>query len=414
MGHSRYSTVKHPTIGGHSFNRRTWLATAALATAATAGRLHERASAWAYAPDPGLTDVQRQALRAVMEGAIDRGVIPGGSLLLLSHGRVVYREAFGLADLESRRPFTTEAPCFIASLTKPITATFFVMLDERGVISLDDPVEKFLPEFRGIRVKGRSPPATPPRVWQLLAHRSDLPGNADLGDARPNRAQRSPDEVGVLGASDSLAGVVARWAGEGLLAEPGTRFAYGSPGYMAAARIAEVVLGGRYERLLREWLLAPLHMTRTTFRPDAEVMRQVPVRYLRTEAGLERETRAHPLPGPDGLVNPAGGLYSTLDDLASFLALHLDGGLADGKRLVSPQSLARMYRPHPPRAANLANAGETDGGYGLGWNIMTAAGSVRHLGGSGTMAWLDLPRQNAGVLLTQVPWNGNHQLIPRL
>ena len=410
----------------HSASRRSALKTLGLgAGLCLLGIFHRTAGAAASAthdagagakPAP-LTEAQRAALRGVIAAAIDREAIPGAALAVLSRGEVVFREAFGRAEFESERPFTAEAPCFIASVTKPISATFFASLDERGVIALDDPVEKFLPEFRGVTVQGKGPARVTLRVWHCLAHRSGLPGNADLGEDRPQRSARgagapAPGHAAPPPGEFSLAEVIRRWIKEGLLAEPGARFAYGSSGYMVAARIAEVVLGRRYELLLQERLLAPLGMQRTTFHPDAATLRQLPARYLSTPNGPQRDTRTMPLPAADGLINPAGGLCSRLDDLTAFLALHLNGGRIGGRQFIKGESLARMYRPHPPRATETAEGGGI--GYGLGWNVQAPGGVVRHLGASGTLVWLDRPRQHAGVLLTQVKWGATRAIIPRL
>jgi CubicO group peptidase (beta-lactamase class C family) len=153
-------------------------------------------------------------------------------------------------------------------------------------------------------------------------------------------------------------------------------------------------------------------MKRTTFHPDAETVGQAPARYTSTPDGTQRDTRTLPLPEPDGLINPAGGLCSRLDDMAAFMALHLRRGMAGDRLLVKPESLARMYRPHPPRATEAADGGGN--GYGLGWNVLGPGGFVRHLGASGTLAWLDLRRHVAGVFLTQVKWGPTRAIIPRL
>ena len=220
------------------------------------------------------------------------------------------------------------------------------------------------------------------------------------------------DEAEAESVDYSLAQVTSRWVSEGLFAEPGARFAYGSSGYMVAARIAELVLGKRFEVLLQSGLLDPLGMTSTTFHPDAETFRRAPARYVSTPGGTQPETRVPPRPTPGGLINPAGGLCSRLDDLAAFLALHLNRGRVGGERLMKEESLSRMYRPHPPRATEAAEGGGL--GYGLGWNVMGPGGFVRHLGASGTLVWVDLRRQHAGALLTQVKWGPTRAIIPPL
>lgn len=405
----RLSIPPVTTADYFALSRRDWLKTATLGAATAASSFRSLAAE----SKNGISAAQQRLLRAVLEEAIERKAIPGAALVVLSRGQVVFREAFGRAEFETNRPFEVDAPCFIASLTKPITATFMVKLDERGVISLDDPVEKYLPVFKGVKLKSGGAATTPLQVWHLLSHRSGLPGNADLGDARPQRLARAGEPVPDDPAGDySLEQVIGRWVKEGLLAEPGARFAYGSSGYMVAARIAEVVMGQRYERLLQDGLLGPVGMQRTTFHPDPEMLRQLPARYASTPQGPQRDTRTMPLPAADGLINPAGGLCSRLDDMAAFVGLHLNRGRVNGRPLIKPESLARMYRPHPPKATDTADGGGL--GYGLGWNVMGPGGTVRHLGASGTLAWVDLRRENAGVLLTQVKWGATRAIIPRL
>ncbi|HUR58805.1 MAG TPA: serine hydrolase domain-containing protein [Opitutaceae bacterium] len=401
-------------------SRRDFLGTMAIGAAATAVPRAVRAATSADTPAArpfALTDAHRDTLRGVINDAITRKVIPGAAVVVLSRGQVVLREAYGRAEFESERPFTVDAPCFIASLSKAISATYLVSLDERGLLSLDDPVEKYLPQFKGVAVQGKGTAKTTMRVWHLLCHRSGLPGNADMGDARPQRQARAAAATGEDGAAAgdySFEQVIGRWIKDGLLAEPGARFAYGSSGYMVAGRIAEVVLGRRFEQLLQQGLLDPVGMKRTTFHPSAETLSRLPARYASTPNGTMRDARTMtlPLPAADGLINPAGGLCSTLDDMAAFVGLHLNRGQVGGKQLIKAESLARMYRPHPPRATEAADGGGV--GYGLGWNVIAADGLVRHLGASGTLMWLDLRRQHAGVLLTQVKWGPSRALIPRL
>jgi CubicO group peptidase (beta-lactamase class C family) len=181
---------------------------------------------------------------------------------------------------------------------------------------------------------------------------------------------------------------------------------------MVAARIAEVVMGRRFEVLLRDELLEPLGMRRTTFFPTAETLAQTPGRFQSTPSGTKPDPRM-PLPKSGGLINPAGGLCSCLDDMTAFVRLHLNRGRAGTKQLIAAKSLERMYRPHPPRATETADGGGS--GYGLGLNVMASGIAVRHLGASGTMLWIDVKNEHAGVLLTQVKWGPtNRPLIPKL
>ena len=91
--------------------------------------------------------------------------------------RVVFREAFGVADLDTKKPFTVDAPCRIASVTKPHTSTLLAMLVDQGKLSWDDPVDKYLPQFAKLTVKGKGPASRSPKIRELLSHTAGFPGN---------------------------------------------------------------------------------------------------------------------------------------------------------------------------------------------------------------------------------------------
>ena len=334
----------------------------------------------------GFTQGQKNDLESFMQGAIENGDIAGGTLALVHQGEVIFRGAFGYADLETRRSFTMEAVYYMASVSKPVTATLMVILEDRGILSLDDPVEKWIPAFRGIEVKGQDQPAPPPLLWQALSHRSGLPGVADRGE-----------EFGRY--YGALSDVVDSLAGDGLAADPGTRYSYGQAGYKTAGRAAELATGKSFETLLDELLLKPLGMGHTTFYPSEEMLENRPEGYVRKEKGFD------PLPGDFVLrfikwgVDPGGGIFSTLDDMTRFVLLHLNRGVVNGKRLVSPEALDRIYLvpDNPPEPS-----------YGLGWHVIRHDGlQIQHSGGSGTMVWIDFGRNMAGVFLTQTRWQGN-------
>jgi CubicO group peptidase (beta-lactamase class C family) len=340
----------------------------------------------------GLSAEQRNELCSFFDEAVQDGDIPGGALLLIHQGEVVFREAFGYADLETGRPFTTENVCFIASVTKTLTATTLVMLEERGILSLDDPIEKWIPTFEGIKVKGQDSPAQPPLLWQALSHRSGLPGNADLS-------------VGFRNFQGSLSEAVDSFAKAGLMAEPGKRWSYGRAGFMTAAYAAEVAAGKPFEVLMQELLLDPLGMTSTTFHPSEKVLQEIPSAYHRANDELVPRSRVFTESSIGDLINPGGGLFSTLDDMGLLLLFHMNQGVVNGKRLVSAEALARMYRI-PDELPDQA--------YGLGLNIVVEDPLlVRHIGGSGTMVWIDFDKEMAGVLLTQTAWRGNNKFQRR-
>ncbi len=340
----------------------------------------------------GFTEAQREAVRAVMRKGIENKVIAGGSLLLMHRGEVIFREAFGFADIQTKRPFTVDEVCFIASLTKPITATTLVRLEELGKISLDDPAEKYIPAMEGIKMRKGGAPKSKPLVRQGLSHTSGFPGNAFL--------KKNPEEMPTE--DDTIGDWIDKMAKRGLLTEPATVHAYGRTGMCMAARCAEVASGLEFEALMKNLILEPLGMENTTFRPSIDVVEQMPMAYNHTKNGFVPRGDHLAQVAQSRFINAGGGLFSTLNDLARFFAMHYSGGIdAAGKRIVGSAALAKTYERQPGTAAKA--------GYGLGWNLLRldedgkTARLFRHTGGSGTMGWIDFDRELAGILLTQVP-----------
>lgn len=331
----------------------------------------------------GLSEAQRERIRAVCQTAVDRGAIAGGSLLLLHRGEVIYREAFGLADRKTNRPFTVDAPCRIASVTKLHTATVVVMLAAAGKLSLDEPVDTYLPAFRDIRVAGKGKAGPAPTLAQCLSHTAGFPGNDAL-----KRGEIAVDLSG------SLAEVVDDLAMQELVSRPGSAYAYSRLGYLVAGRVVEVVTGREFADVMRQQLLDPVGARTATFAPDAPTLAAIPTYYERSRNGLRPRT-GEPL---GTVINPGGGLVSTLDDVGRVLLLHRNQGKIGERQIVDAAWLRKMYVPQP----------STPGGYGLGFNIVRrrgdgTAGRVQHAGASGTLAVIDFDADLVIVVLTQTP-----------
>lgn len=340
----------------------------------------------------GFDSENKDALQSFFDNAIQNGDIAGGALLVIHKDEVIFKEAFGVYDLETGEPFALDEVCAIASVSKSISSTLMVMLEERGFFSMDDPVEKWIPSFKKIRIREGSKSEHSPLVRQTLSHRSGLPGNADLDE-------RDPLVQG------SLAEVVEALAEYGLLAEPGTRYAYSEAGYKTAGRVAEVATGQTFEDLLKKNLLDPLGMKHTTFHPVIEDIEKWPRAYERGEAGLSPLSPEFIDNFLNSGIDPGGSLFSTLDDMGRFLLFHLNRGKVDGQQLVSAKALDQMLTipeelPEPA--------------YGFGLALGTRGpGQARHSGGSGTFIWFDFGKDLAGVLLTQTGWKGNQAFQQR-
>ena len=336
------------------------------------------------------TAAQRDSLREVWQWGIAENFVPGGAMLIVHRGETVFREAFGVADLATGRPFTVDAPCRLASVTKPFTATLFARLVEEGRLAWDDPVDKFLPQLAALEVRGQGRAKRAPLIRELLSHTAGFPGN----DERRSGAVDIPPE-------STLAEVATALARAGLVRQPGSGYAYSGFGYMVAGRVAEVATGRDFAALLHEKLLAPIGADRAIFFPSATAaLRQLlPVMYDRADGRLVPAVAAGREDAAVKFPNPGGGLVATLDDVGRFLRLHRDRGLAAGTPLLQPASLRPLYTRQP--ATNRE-------GYGLGFNLLHAgadgtADRVQHTGASGTLALIDFQRDLLVVVLTQVP-----------
>jgi len=329
-------------------------------------------------------------LALILQSAADAREIAGCSLLVVHNGETQFREAFGYADIESQRLFTVDEICWIASTTKPMTATMLMKLVENGTLSLDDPVDKYLPEFKGARVKGRHEAVTQPTLRQLLSHTSGIYGNSS---ATPEQMEviRNPDR--------SLAESVSLIARYDFLSEPGTKFDYSGAGYCVAGRIAEIVTGMSLEDVMQDTLFKPLGMTHTTFKPPLATYPLMPITYSREPEGLIAKPRMVPEREPEFIL-AGGGLVSTLDDMAAFLQMVLNGGVYGNRRILTEESIAEMHRRQSPPDSSPA--------YGLGWAIRRVTEDDRtlaviHSGATGPFVYADMAANLGVVFLTQQP-----------
>ncbi len=352
----------------------------------------------------GITDQQLDSLRAILRKAIGDGTVPGVSLLLAHKGEVIFKEAFGDIALDQKVQ--------MASSSKPVTATLLMILVDRGKLALDDPVEKYLPEFKGITLQGK-PPAKRPTVRHLLSNMSGLPGdllwslvrnrlsanNASRPDAaiakkkEPDKSEPKEPERGRTGLisprNRSLAESVRAIAESGLATEPGAEFHYCTMGFNVAARVAEVAAGRPFEELVRTELLEPLGMDNTRYIP-------LGIGALSSKPTLKN--------GESRFVMAGGGLTSTLDDFAAFYQLHANGGIYNGHRILSEQAVREMHTRQGKLELLMSGPYGTDYGLAFFLDRMDKKGcayGITHPGLFGTVPWLDKDHDVVGVFLVQ-------------
>jgi CubicO group peptidase (beta-lactamase class C family) len=354
---------------------------------------------------PAHGDDRAAPIRARMQAFVDQHDIAGAVTVVGRKDAIISYEAVGSLSLESGQPMAKDALFRIASMTKPITAVGIMILMDEGKLSIEDPVEKHLPEFKGqMLVTGRSKDAVtlgkPPRpitVRDLLTHTSGLPGGMPpgLSDLYLKR-------------NHTLAEAVMAFSQRPLDFEPGSRWAYCNAGIDTLGRIIEVCSGRSYEDFLQQRVFTPLGMTDTTFFPTREQHRRVATTYGKKDGQLVPTPHAIiDLPPGSRYPLPAGGLYSTGADLAKVYQMMLGKGTLGQTRIVSPESVAAMTKV---QTGDL-KAGFTPGmGFGLGWGVvrvpegvtaMLSPGTYGHGGAFGTQAWIDPQQDLFAILLIQ-------------
>ena len=344
-------------------------------------------------------DNRAKTLRALVKGFTERDEVPGAALLIAQHGQVAFREAYGWADVKTKKPFTVDTMVLTASATKPLSASSVMVLINQGKISLDDKVSKYVPAFNKLKVGKTGAHAPSPTIRQLLSHTSGLFGLVGATKA----GMRAVRDLKNLNLTESVA-IISK---EELVAQPSERFNYGGANYQVAARVVEITAGKPFDLYMKEHLLNPLNMNETYFRPGpkTDIARVATVYKFDSEKGLI-PIRAYG-PDPDRkLILASGGLYSSLNDLAVFLQMHLNEGTYGLSRILTPLAVAEMQKKQ---------TGASKVEYGFGWfrDRMTKDGqaqSINHPGLFGALVWIDKDRDLVGVFFTSVLWPGRKTL----
>jgi CubicO group peptidase (beta-lactamase class C family) len=315
--------------------------------------------------------------------------LAGATTLVATRASVSSLQAVGYADRATDKPMRTDSVFWIASMSKPITATAIMMLVDEGKVRLDDPVERYLPEFQGQSLAAgvidgrttRKKPSHPITVREILSHTSGLPFATD--DEKPT--------LDLL----TLAERSRKYAAATLESEPGSRYRYSNAGINTAGRIIEVVSGQAYESFLDARLLKPLGMCDTTFWPNSDQLARLATSYKPGSGDQKLEPLRisqlkYPLDDRGRQPMPAGGLFSTASDMGRFCRMVLNRGVWEGNRLISEKSIAEMTRKQ---------TGALPESYGLGWSINGE--SFGHGGAYATNMTIDPPSGRVFVFLVQ-------------
>jgi CubicO group peptidase (beta-lactamase class C family) len=338
----------------------------------------------------------RSAVASSLQPFIENHTLAGAVTLVATKDRILDLGALGFADLELKMRMQPDALFWIASMTKPITATALMMLIEESKLKLDDPVEMYLPEFKGqMLVTEQSPdhmvlkkPARPITVRDLLTHTSGLVSCSPLEGIKREGLDTLREEVLTYGLLP-------------LHFQPGSKYEYNSPGIATAGRLIEVLTKTPYEQFLQKRLFAPLGMTDTTFFPSEGQLKRLAKSYKAGPGnkGLH-EASLDWLNDRNRVANPAGGLFSTASDVAKFCQMILGKGEYQGKRYLSEKSVRQMTTTQTAELTLKAEGPDT--GYGLGWQMHKSPHpTFGHGGKYNTWMWIDPSKELIFVLMMQ-------------
>ncbi|HEX9915372.1 MAG TPA: serine hydrolase [Candidatus Bathyarchaeia archaeon] len=314
----------------------------------------------------------------------------GLSVATVEDGRVTYKRGIGFSNFEKGTSVTPRTTFCIGSVNKSFTALAVMQLVEKGLLSLDDPIDRY------VFFKAR-PMGEPILVRHLLSHSSGL---ASLGyaEATLGAVTETYDTWFPISSPRDLLifmGGAEEWA----LARPGERHAYLNEGYILLGSIIESVSGQEYTAYVRDNILKPLGMDRSTFlEEDVKRDPDVATPYVTNEEGVKVATRY-----PYGQMLADGGLMSNALDMARFASMLLNGGELDGKQLARPETIQTMMEPKIRTVEEpLPGTGHHAYGYGMrikeefmGGKLVYHSGSV--FGSSGYMGLL--PDEGVGVVI---------------
>jgi CubicO group peptidase (beta-lactamase class C family) len=352
---------------------------------------------------------------------IAAGSFSGAVTLVARNGRIGHHEAYGLMDLDAKKPMAKDGIFRIMSMTKPIIGVAILMMMEEGKVRLQDPVSKFIPEWKDMTVavalpapagaRGGGPaaggPAPAPRFYTVPVEREVTV--RDLLTHTSGTVSGPMSNVGAravaAGPKETLADYIPRLGRVPLEFQPGTRWAYSAAaGFDILSRIVEVASGMTIDRFVKQRIFDPLEMKDTTYIVPAGNPRLVTL-YSRTPEGLRPASNPAFMNGV--YFSGGGGLVSTATDYAQFALMLVNGGELNGVRLLSPRLVELMGSVFTPDTLPGRPRGES---YGLSVRVVNdpvarnsflSEGSFGWSGAYGTHFWVDRKEKLIAVAMTQ-------------
>lgn len=359
---------------------------------------------------------------------IEPGKLPGTLTMVARKGEIVHLGTRGQADVERGKPVAEDTIWRIYSMTKPITSIAFMMLVEEGLVALDDPVHRFIPEWRGLGVFAggthrtgfqTKPTARPMLIVDLLRHTSGLTYGFQLR-TNVDAAYRAA-KIGEIEKSGDLDTFVATLAKLPLEFSPGDKWNY-SVATDVLGYLVQKISGERFEDFLKRRIFDPLGMVDTGFHVRDGQAHRFASCYQPTKAGgieLIDDAAKSSFLKPPAFVSGGGGLVSTAGDYMKFAQALLNGGQAGGHRLVGRKTLDFMTENHLPGGLDLpalsvslfSEATYAGVGFGLGFAttmdpastmIPGSVGDYFWGGAASTFFWIDPLEELTAIFMTQL------------
>lgn len=346
----------------------------------------------------GMSSERIARIDQMVAGEVQNGNLPGAVALIARNGKIVFWKAYGMADNQAGKEMKRDAIFRIASQTKAITSTAVMMLWEEGKFQLDDPISKFIPEFKDVKVltsfnytdttwNGESA-RTPITIRHLLTHTSGIGYGVIDGD---ERFKLIFHKAGIVDAFTSenvkLADNIKKLAKMPLHHQPGEKYTY-SEGLDVLGYFIEVVSGMPFDKYLQTHIFDPLGMNDTRFYlPDDKASKLVAVQQ-KVNGKWEKYPVTfydtdYPVKGAKSYFAGGAGLSSTVKDYATFLQMYLNGGEYNGVRLLSRKTVESIMGNQTGELYGWPNEH-----YGLAFGVLTEKGQDKGgLGSEGTFQW---------------------------
>jgi CubicO group peptidase (beta-lactamase class C family) len=348
--------------------------------------------------DVGMSAERLDRITQWLKDDIQKGTIPGAVLLIVRNGKVAYFESMGVLDPETKAPMRKDAIFRMYSMTKPITSVAVMMLYEQGKLALDEPVAKYIPAFKdmkvGVETKGEDgkpklelvPARKPITIQDLLRHTSGITYGF-FGDMLVKKAYVDADVFGGDPTNEQFAERIAKLP---LAFQPGTTWDY-SHSTDILGRLVEVVSGKSLYQFTKENILDPLGMVDTSFYVTDSAKHARVVEPFKNDRAIGAGISFFDPRVVEKWESGGGGLVGTVADYARFASMLMNGGTLDGKRYLGPKTLAHMTADHigagsgvVPGPYYLPGPGY---GFGLGFGVRRDTGLVPTAGSPGEYNW---------------------------